>query len=66
MLSAMNVKYWFPDLNNEGETIACFGQARLVKKLNGTYELVGGSERDRTAAREWISLFLHVAVREVP
>lgn len=64
--SGMNIKYWFPDLINEAETIACFGKAKLVKKLDGTYELVGGSRNDRTAAREWISLFFHVAVREVP
>ena len=39
-----------------------FGQARLVKKLDGKLELVGGTREDRTAAREWISLFFHEAV----
>lgn len=46
---------------DEGETLATFGEAKLVKKLNGEIELVGGSADDRTAAREWVSLFLHEA-----
>ncbi len=62
----MNIKSWFPNLNNQGETIACFGEAKLVKRLDGKYELIGGSDNDRTAAREWISLFFHAPVREVP
>jgi len=58
----MKLKNWFPQFNNEGEVIAYFGQGRLVKKLDGKLELIGGSSDDRTAAREWISLFLHEAV----
>ena len=46
---------------DEGETIAVFGDARLVKKLDGKIELIGGSRGDRAAAREWCSLFLHEA-----
>lgn len=46
---------------DKGETIATFGNARLVKKLDGKYELIGGSRDDRRAAREWCSLFLHEA-----
>ena len=46
---------------DEGETLATFGGARLVKKLNGKIELVGGSADDRVAAKEWASLFLHEA-----
>jgi hypothetical protein len=42
--------------------IANFGNARLVKTLNGKFELLGGSPDDRAAAREWCSLFLHDAV----
>ncbi len=42
----------------QGETIATFGQARLVKLPNGTYDLVGGSPDDRSAAAEWIHLFM--------
>lgn len=44
------------------ETLATFGQARLVKHLDGRIELLGGSTDDRRAAREWCSLFLHEAV----
>ena len=51
---------------NEGETIAVFGEARLVKTRHCKYELRGGSRSDRVAAREWISLCLQDAVvREV-
>jgi len=46
---------------NEVETLAQFGEARLVKKLTGKIELIGGSADDRTAAKEWVSLFLHEA-----
>lgn len=34
-----------------------FGQAKLVKLPNGEHELIGGSDADRTAAVEWVSLF---------
>lgn len=63
----MRLKDYFPDfIKNEGELIAGFGQARLVKTLDCKYELRGGSHEDRLAAREWISLFFHDAVvREV-
>jgi hypothetical protein len=44
------------------ETIACFGQARIVRKADGKVELVGGSRADRANAREWCSLFLHDVV----
>ena len=47
---------------SEGETIATFGTARLVKKLSGRMELIGGSPEDRGVAREWCSLFLDEAV----
>ncbi len=62
----MKLKNLILQFRNEGEVIAYFGQARLVKKLDGKLELVDGSSDDRIAAREWISLFLHEAVvREV-
>ena len=46
---------------DEGETLAQFGDAKLVKKSTGKIELVGGTTDDRTAAKEWASLFLHEA-----
>ena len=46
---------------NDGELIASFGDARLVRKLSGKIELIGGTETDRAEAREWCSMFLHDA-----
>ncbi len=61
----MKLNHYFVRFNDHGETIASFGQARLVKYLDGKYELCDGSREDRQAAREWISLFCHdVVVRE--
>ena len=45
--------------------IARFGQAKLVSRADGCVELRGGSDADRTEAREWISLFMHDAVPRV-
>jgi len=39
------------------ETIACFGAARLIRKLDGRHELIGGTAEHHSAAREWCSLF---------
>jgi hypothetical protein len=47
---------------NEAELVAGFGQARLVKMLDGKYELRGGSHDDRLAAQEWISMFFHESI----
>ena len=55
----MNILKYFPRFNDPGEVIAGFGEAKLLKFLNGKYELRGGSKDDRTAAHEWISLFCH-------
>ncbi|MCB1127326.1 MAG: hypothetical protein KDM81_12580 [Verrucomicrobiae bacterium] len=43
-----------------GETVlvAQFGEARLVRHINGTLRLRGGSEEDRDEARHWIVRFL--------
>src|SRR5208283_1128760 len=53
---------FFPPFKDEGEVIAFFGQARLVKYLDGKVELLGGSAEDHTEAREWISMFWHEVV----
>jgi hypothetical protein len=53
---------FFPEFKDQGEVIASFGRARLVKYLDGRMELKGGSREDRVSAREWISLFMHDAV----
>jgi hypothetical protein len=44
------------------KVIAQFGNAQLIKTQDGKWELRGGSTSDHTAAKEWISLFLHEAV----
>jgi len=62
----MKIRHFFPDLGNEGEVIANFGDAQLVKTLDCKYELRGGSDADRASAQEWISMFMHEAVLGVP
>ena len=42
-------------------SLARFGAARLVRNSNGDYQLLGGTAADRTAAKEWVSLFMHEA-----
>ena len=44
------------------QEIRQFGQARLIKLPNGEHELIGGSDVDRAAAFEWVSLFAHEIV----
>ena len=58
----MKLSKLLPYLKDEGEIIAFFGEAKLVKHLNGKYELRGGSKDDRLAAKEWISMFCHHVV----
>jgi hypothetical protein len=57
----MKMKFFPPD-KDEGEVVASWGEARLIKYLDGKTELRGGSDQDRTEAREWMSLFWHEAV----
>jgi hypothetical protein len=45
-----------------GRTITTFGRAKLVSLRDGSVELRGAEAGDRTAAKEWISLFMHEAV----
>jgi hypothetical protein len=44
------------------EVVANFGDARLVRRADGSYDIVGGTEHDHLAAQEWVGLFLHEAV----
>jgi hypothetical protein len=44
------------------QTVTTFGTAKLVCLSNGSTELRGGRAGERTAAKEWISLFMHEAV----
>jgi hypothetical protein len=62
----MKHRTFFPWFKDEGEVIASFGQAQLVRYLDGKCELRQGSAEDRLAAKHWISMFWHdVVVREV-
>ena len=38
--------------------IATFGAAKLVRCLNGRFELRGGNQNDPIEARDWASLFM--------
>jgi hypothetical protein len=53
---------FYPPFKDEGEVIASWGEAELIRYLGGKTELRGGSKEDRLAAQEWISLFWHEAV----
>jgi hypothetical protein len=58
--------YSRPDPQQE-QIIATFGQARLIKLPDRTYELVGGSPTDRAAAGKWIAQFMKSdRVRGIP
>jgi len=58
----MKIGHLFSEQADSGEVIALFGDAKLVKTIDSKYELRGGSKQDRTAAQEWISLFMHELV----
>ena len=47
----------FPDRKVEGEAIAAWGGAKLIKHWDGRLELMGGSKEDRGEALEWLFLF---------
>ena len=53
----LNRSNWFS--KSDTEIIARFGAARLIRKLDGRHELIGGTPDDLIAAREWCSLFAH-------
>jgi hypothetical protein len=55
----MKLKHLFPELHQNGQLIAAFGRAQLVKTVAGQYELRGGSSEEQAQAKEWISLFMH-------
>lgn len=44
-----------------GSLVAQFGDARLVRRLNGAISLRGGSPADRAEAHDWIVRFLREA-----
>ncbi len=42
--------------------ITTFGRAQLIELADESLVLRGGHAADQTAAKEWISLFMHEAV----
>ena len=60
-IPGMKLKF-FPPSKDEGEVVASWGEAQLIKYLDGKTELRGGSDHDWAEAREWMSLFWHEAV----
>jgi hypothetical protein len=42
--------------------ITTFGRAKLITLPDGSIVLQGGQAQDQTAAKEWISLFMHEVV----
>jgi hypothetical protein len=55
---------FFPEFKDDGEVVAGFGDAKLIRFLDGKTELRDGSNEDRTAAWDWISMFWHGDVQE--
>ena len=53
---------FFPEFKDEGEIVAWIGEAKLIRFLDGKTELRGGTNDDRAAAREWMSMYWHEAV----
>ena len=60
----MRFKYADWIRRNTDEVVAVFGQAKLVRRLDGKTELRGGTDQERVAAKEWTALFWREVVLE--
>jgi len=60
----MRFKYADRIQRETDEIVAVFGEAKLVRRLDGKTELRGGTDQDCITAKEWIALFWHEAVLE--
>jgi hypothetical protein len=58
----MKARHICTNIVNALKIINHFGNALLVRRTDGKHELVGGSDGDYTAAKEWVSLFAHEIV----
>ena len=58
----MRSPHFSPPFKDEGEVVAGWGEAQLIRYLDRKTELRGGSKEGRLAAQEWISLFWHEPV----
>lgn len=49
------MKHFFAEfVKTEGEVIACWGEAKVIKTLDGKYELVGGTTRVSAEGRRTV------------
>ena len=63
----MKLKHLVNDpVEADARMVIRFGEAALIRQRNGNYRLTGGTRNEETEAKEWISLFLHEAVLQVP
>lgn len=62
-MNEQNELHWF-DLEESSETLAFFGQARLVKLQDGRHDLIGGSAQDRSLARRWLRFAPEVDLKD--
>ncbi len=61
----MKLRHLVNGVRNEGEVIARFGEAALIRERDGKWQLRGGSRDDQLTAKEWISLFMHEVVVQI-
>ena len=62
----MNLNTIGKKLLNTAKVINRFGGAWLIRRANGRHELIGGTDGDFTAAKEWASLFANDVVFNRP
>jgi hypothetical protein len=62
----MKIKTIGKRLVNTAKVINRFGNAWLIRRVNSRHELIGGTDGDFTAAKEWASLFAHDVVFSRP
>lgn len=57
----MKLNWLWKLLGIDATLVVRFGEAQLVRTLEGRIELAGGTAEDRQRIREWISMFWHEA-----
>ena len=55
----MNIRKFCHGLLQHSRISHRFGNAWLIQITGRKFKLIGGSEEDHTAAKEWVSLFAH-------
>jgi hypothetical protein len=61
----MRLKHLWPQEETEHQVLAIFGEARLVRTLDGQLELRGGSDQNREDAQRWIERFMRPAASQL-